>query len=127
MGYLSLLVIDMLTKENDEKKACVGENSDFIHFIQTAKLSNQMRAELVCILELDPFSRRSLLNTYLSNISLQGGPKSLVSALSCLLDDRVASKALEVLNKEYRVLFQFFRIKNKKVNYLLDKLTQIFY
>ena len=65
--------------------------------MRLAQEDPELRKTLESILTLDAFNRKSLLNTWLQDLRLQRAPQDLISALSCLLEDAVAQKALEVL------------------------------
>jgi hypothetical protein len=83
-----------------KKKNSVGENRDFVNLIRVAQEDAGIRTQLLGILSLDEFNRKSALNTWLEDMRLKRAPGQLVSAVNCLLDDDVAKKALEVLSSE---------------------------
>jgi hypothetical protein len=80
-----------------ENTKTAGENENFVALIQAALEDSEMRKQLLAIVRLDSFSRRSLLGTYISSLQLQGAPPELVEALNCLKDDMIAEKTRELL------------------------------
>ena len=48
---------------------------------------------------MDDFNRKSFLNTWIDDLKLRNAPKVLINGLSCLTDDMVAEKTLEILSK----------------------------
>jgi len=81
-----------------KKKDSVGENEPFVNLIRVAQEDDKIRSQLLGILSLDKFNRKSALNTLLEDMRLKGAPEEFVSAITCLLDDDVAEKALEILS-----------------------------
>ena len=90
-------VREFLKKIVSGREKSVGENQAFIRLMQVAREDREVRDRLVAILSLDPFNRRSALNTYLEQLRLKEAPAEFISALSCFLDDGVARKAMELL------------------------------
>ena len=84
---------------NTKTKKRIVDNETFIDLMRVAQEDSDIRKKLIFILKLDSFNRKSLLNTWLNDLRLQGAPKKLRKALSAFLDDAVAGKALEVFNE----------------------------
>ena len=84
-------------KQNVEKT--VGENDAFIRLIQIAQEDKEIREQLIKILSLNSFNRKSALNTFIEHMLLKKAPKEFVEAVSSLLDENVAKKTLEILYK----------------------------
>jgi hypothetical protein len=82
-----------------KKRAFVSDNKDFVRLIQVLKEEPDIRETLKSILTLDTFHRKSALNTWLEELSLKKAPQQFRSALSCLLDDDIAQKALEIIQE----------------------------
>lgn len=89
--------IEGIAKPSRKETRSVGENKTFVNLIRVAQEDPKIRAKLLKILSLDKFHRESLLNTSLEEMRLKGAPKEFVSAISTLLDDAVAQRALEIL------------------------------
>jgi hypothetical protein len=84
-------------KQNGKKT--VGENEAFIRLIQIAQEDKEIREQLINILSMDSFNRKSALNTFIEHMLLKKAPKKFIEAVSSLLDEDVAKKILEILNK----------------------------
>jgi hypothetical protein len=78
-------------------KKHVVDNKKFIDLMRVACEKPDVRKKLKIILNLDSFNRKSVLNTWLRDLKLQGAPNDFIEALSFFLDDAIAEKALEVI------------------------------
>jgi hypothetical protein len=67
-----------------------------IHVMQKDPIIN---AEVIKILNLDSYQRRSVLNNWLEQLRLRKAPENLLSALCCLFDDKIAREVLVLINK----------------------------
>ena len=65
--------------------------------MRVAREKSDVRKKLKLILGLDSFNRKSILNTWLRDLKLQGAPDDFIEALSFFLDDSIAEKAMEVI------------------------------
>jgi hypothetical protein len=54
--------------------------------------------KVVQMLKLDSYHRRSVLNDWLLQLQYRNASKSLLNALSCLFDDKIASEVLSMIN-----------------------------
>jgi hypothetical protein len=77
-----------------------GVDETFVRLIQIATEDQEIREQLLRILSLDSFNRKSALNTYIQNMRLKGAPGEFISAIATFLDDGVAEKALSLLSKD---------------------------
>ena len=66
-----------------------------IHVMQKDPIIN---SEVMKILNLDPYHRRSVLNNWLEQLRLRKAPENLLTALSCLFDDKIAEEVLALIN-----------------------------
>jgi hypothetical protein len=82
---------------NRRKKESFHDHRGFITFMQLAREDPEIRKRMKMLLSLDPFNRKSMLNTWLRDLRLRGAPKEYVEALSFFLDDKVAEKALQLI------------------------------
>jgi hypothetical protein len=87
-------------KQFTKKLQTEGVDETFIRLIQIAREDLKIREQLLSILSLDAFNRKSALNTYIYNMKLKGAPNEFVSAIAFFLDDEVAEKALSILGKD---------------------------
>ena len=71
----------------------------FVTLIQVAKESPDIRNTLLSILQEDEFHRTSMINTLMEEMRYKGAPDALITAMSSLLDHRVAQKAYELLKE----------------------------
>ena len=74
-------------------------DDDFVTLLSVAQDSPQIRVQLLSILRHTPFQRKSLINTWLEDLKLAGAPSELQNALSALLDEDVADRALLLLQE----------------------------
>lgn len=84
---------------SEKKQAFVSDNKDFVRLIQVLKEDPRIRKTLKSILSLDAFHRKSALNTWLEELRLKKAPQRFRAALSCLLDDNIAKKTLEIIQE----------------------------
>jgi len=75
----------------------LGENDVFVTLIRVAQEDADVRRTLMGLLQQPSFHRRSLLNTLIDAMKLQGAPADFVAAVAALLDDRVAEKAAQMI------------------------------
>ena len=78
----------------------VGDNAAFVTLIQVAKEDADIRKQLQGILAQPPFHRISMLNMLISQMKLKSAPPEFITAIASLLDDEVATKAIEVINEK---------------------------
>ena len=94
MKYLKEL---MSRIKNRSEKMPIEE--PFVTLIQVGKETPDIRDTLLSILRKDEFHRSSMINTLMEEMRYKGAPDVLIAAISSLLDDRVAQKALELLKE----------------------------
>ena len=94
MKYLKEL---MSRIKNRSEKMPIEE--PFVTLIQVGKETPDIRDTLLSILQKDEFHRSSMINTHMEEMRYKGAPDVLIAAISSLLDDRVAQKALELLKE----------------------------
>lgn len=87
----------MTTAPPSSSDASLSGNEDFIRLIQVAGEDAGVRRALLSVLSMDPFHRQSALSTWLEQLRLNGAPKALLRAVSCLADPDVADRALTLL------------------------------
>jgi len=69
----------------------------FLRLMQIARENEEIRKKLINILVLDEFNKSSALNTFIEEMRQQNAPVEFITAIACLLDPKVAEKALELL------------------------------
>lgn len=94
MEYLRKLISRM--KKRSEQTPI---EEPFITLIQVAKETPDIKNTLLSILQEEEFHRSSMINTLMEEMRYKGAPDVLITAISSLLDDRVAQKALELLKE----------------------------
>jgi hypothetical protein len=77
----------------------IAGDEDFILFMQVAREDPEIHQRFVTILSQDDFNRRSMLNTWISDLELQSAPAELRRSLTYLLDSEVAATALKLLRE----------------------------
>jgi hypothetical protein len=78
----------------------VVDNEAFVTLIRVAQKDAGIRKQLQAILAQPAFHRKSLLNTFITDMRFRSAPAEFVAAITCLLDDEVAEKVHEMINKE---------------------------
>jgi hypothetical protein len=78
----------------------LSDNDNFVNLMRAAQEDEQMRQTLRSILSQQPMQRKSLLNTWIQEMRLRNAPEALVESVACLTDDRIAEKALAVLENQ---------------------------
>jgi len=86
-------------KNLNKNKRLVADDENFIALVQLMKEDDEIRSKIEPILSLDPFNRKSALNTWLEQLKLQQAPNKFVILLSCLTDDDIAKKVLQVIKE----------------------------
>lgn len=81
----------------DPPRRPVGDDDAFVTLLHVAREEPEVRRHLLALLELDPFQRRSALNTFVERMRLLGAPPPFVAAVSHLTDDAVAARARTLL------------------------------
>jgi hypothetical protein len=77
----------------------VGEIDGFVTMLLAACDNKGMNEQLGKILSLPDNERQNLVHTWVSDLLIAQAPKDFIAAIACLLDDRVAEKAYEVIFK----------------------------
>jgi hypothetical protein len=75
------------------------DDSNLVTLIAVARDNQAIRDQLVSILRQTPFQRQSMINTWLADLELAGAPTELRDALSSLLDENIADRALVLLTE----------------------------
>ena len=87
-------------KTSHKKTTPITENETFIRLIQAAQDDPEFRMQIVSILSLDSFNRKSVLNTLIDNMRLNNESEDLIEAFASLRDDDVAEVALKTIYGE---------------------------
>jgi hypothetical protein len=82
-----------------KKEQAPGVSDTFVRLIEIAQEDLEIKQQILSILSLDSFNRKSALNTYIQNMKLKGAPGDFISAVATFLDDEVAEKALSLLKE----------------------------
>ena len=77
----------------------LGENDAFVTLIRVSQEDPDMKKTLSGILAQSSFHRKSLLNTMIAEMKLKSAPIDFVNAISALLDDGVAEKVRDVIQR----------------------------
>ena len=75
----------------------VSEQENLITLIHAARDDPKFRQDILKILHLEPFQRKSMLGSYLAAMQLQNAPPSFVQAIALLRDAHVADKARDLI------------------------------
>jgi len=77
----------------------VGEIDMFITMLQTACDDKQIYERLEHLLSMPDQKRQGVVHSWVNDMLIAEAPRDLVQAVACLLDDRIAEKAYEVIFK----------------------------
>ena len=75
----------------------VGEIETFITMLTTACADASVHARLERLLSMPDRQRQALVHAWVRDLLIAKAPQDFVQAIACLLDDRVAEKAYEVI------------------------------
>ena len=81
----------------DSKLKTVGDEEGFIALLRAACDDRAINGTLEKLLSLPDEHRKVLVHSWVSELVVNGAPPEFVRAIACLLDDRVAEKAYEVI------------------------------
>lgn len=70
---------------------------DLLDLMVVAQEDAEVRDQLILILRQDDFTRQSMLNTWINELKLEAAPSSLIRALTSLVDNDRAHRALSIL------------------------------
>jgi hypothetical protein len=82
-----------------EQSHSATAHEPFVSLVQMIHEDSQVQAQIVPLLKLDPFNRKSAINTWLEQLQYQRAPADFRRALACLLDDAIALKILEIIGE----------------------------
>ena len=86
-------LLKLLKVENDN-----DQFESLGRLIQIMRNDAVINKKVTEVLQMDSYLRRSVLNNWLEKLQRQDAPKNLLSALSCLFDDKVAKQVLTLIN-----------------------------
>lgn len=66
--------------------------------IQVMQNDPVIHERIIQMLNLDSYQRRALLNNWLEQLRIRNASEKLLSALSCLFDDKIAEEVLTLIN-----------------------------
>lgn len=81
----------------------VGEIETFITMLRTACEDKRMYVTLERLLSMPDQKRQALVHAWVNDMLIAEAPRNFIQAVACLLDDRVAEKAYEVIFRCRRV------------------------
>lgn len=77
----------------------VGEIEAFITMLRTACEDKKVYVRLERLLSMPDRERHALVHSWVNDMLIAKAPRDFIQAVACLLDDRVAEKAYEVIFK----------------------------
>jgi hypothetical protein len=75
----------------------VAEIDSFITMLQVACEDREINDRLAKLLSLPDPKRQAVLHAWVSDLLIARAPRDFTTAIACLLDDKVAEKAYEVI------------------------------
>lgn len=76
-----------------------AEIMQFNKLIQAIRNDPVINKRVIQILKMDSYRRRFVLNNWLEQLRRNNAPQDLLSALSCLFDDKVAEQILMFIHE----------------------------
>ena len=76
-----------------------SEFESFEKLIQVMRDDPLINEKVIQVLQLNSFQRRSVLNSLLEQLRIHHASENLMSALSCLFDDKIAVEVLTLINE----------------------------
>ncbi len=70
----------------------------FEKLLQAMRNDPLINKKIIILLKMDSYPRRLVLNNWLEKLSQQNAPDKLTQALSCLFDNEIAEKTLNLIN-----------------------------
>ena len=77
----------------------VGEIDTFVTMLAAACENEMVYERLERLLSMPDQKRQAVVRAWVSDLLIAEAPRDFVEAIACLLDDRVAEKAYEVIFK----------------------------
>lgn len=77
----------------------VGEIKTFITMLQAACEDETVYTQLERLLAMPDEKRQGVIGAWVNDMLIAEAPRDFIQAVACLLDDRVAEKAYEVIFK----------------------------
>jgi hypothetical protein len=77
----------------------VGEIDTFITMLRTACEDKKVYERLERLLSMPEQKRQAVVHSWVNDMLIAKAPRDFIQAIACLLDDRVAEKAYEVIFK----------------------------
>jgi hypothetical protein len=77
----------------------VGEIETFVTMLATACQNQMVHERLERLLSMPDEKRQAVVHAWVRDLLIAEAPRDFVQAIACLLDDRVAEKAYEVIFK----------------------------
>ena len=66
--------------------------------IQVMREDPLINEQVIQMLKMHSYQRRSVLNSWLEQLRIRHASENLLSALSCLFDDKIAKEVLTLIN-----------------------------
>ena len=66
--------------------------------IQIMRDDEIINKKVIEMLQRDSYQRRAVLNNWLEKLQRQNAPQNLLSALTCLFDDKIVEQVLALIN-----------------------------
>jgi hypothetical protein len=83
-------------------RSSVGDIDMFVTMLATARRDPSVNGYLERLLSLPDKERQGLVHAWVSDLLIAEAPRDFIQCVACLLDDRVAEKAYEVIYKRKR-------------------------
>jgi hypothetical protein len=81
------------------KPRTVGEIETFITMLRAACEDQTVYQRLERLLSMPDEKRQAVVHAWVNDMLIAEAPRDFISAIACLLDDKVAEKAYEVIFK----------------------------
>ncbi len=76
------------------------DNETLVTLIRVAQEDREIRGQLIAILQQPAFHREWLLNSLITDLTIKDAPSEFISAIACLVDDKIAEKAFQMIKDQ---------------------------
>jgi hypothetical protein len=86
-------------KNTNSLNSLQSDLEPFEKLLQAMRSDPLINKKVIVLLKMGSYPRRLVLSSWLEKLGHQNAPKKLTQALSCLFDNEIAEKTLNLINK----------------------------
>jgi hypothetical protein len=95
--FIGALARKLGAERRSARPKTVGEIDTFITMLLTACENKRVHGYLEKLLSLPDQERQAAVHAWISDLLIAQAPQDFIAAIACLMDDKVAEKAYEVI------------------------------